>query len=425
MSERESWEAMCHQAVCRVPSVYSSTFFSRRNISIVDQQSRCFNLCWSLAKLKRVGPTHHVAIIGGGISGMTCAVALAAWTDCVVTVFERDRVQLRRFRRAGHRYIHPDLNHRGGENGHLAYDPSKPTRFPFMNWSGNYAPAFAEELIAKFDHYRSTLNIALNLNTTARKPSSAGGRVELVVATGTQRKKMAYDAVILATGFGEERLGSITHTNDTSYWLSGNPLSYQPSPLRKRGREQVLVSGNGDSAVIELAHLMIRGFDHENILDFLPSNSLAPRLNKEYAVRVAELAHRQIELKDGGVLTWFEETRELHEMNPNTRFYRARGFDLRRDLYAAGVAARESPVREKTLQEKFEELASYEIKACLDGFLLHKIFRPAVKSLFRRDVAVVVTGRTPTIYSVAQAPLNWFLLGCCRTMGRCSISRRS
>lgn len=410
MSEREYWEAMCHQAACRVPSVYSATFFSRRNISIVDQQSRCFNLCWSLAKLKRVRSTQHVAVIGGGISGMTCAVALAAWTDCVVTVFERDSVQLKRFRRAGHRYIHPDLNHRGGDDGHLVYDPRKPTRFPFMNWSGNYAPAFAEELIAKFDHYRSTLNIALCLATKAGTPSSVGGRVELVVASGTQRKTMTFDSVILATGFGEERLGLSAHTNDTSYWLSGNPLGYRASPLRKRGRDRVLVSGNGDSAVIELAHVLIRGFDHENILDFLPSNSLAPRLNREYAARVAGLAHRQIEHEQGGVLRWFEETRELHELNPGMRFYRAQGFDLRRDLYATGTAVRESPQFEKTLLEKFKELASREIKACVDDFMLHRIFRRTVKSLFRRDVEVVVTGRTPTIYSVAQAPLNWFLL---------------
>jgi hypothetical protein len=410
MSQREYWEAMCYQAACRVPSVYSATFFSRRNISIVDQQSRCCNLCWSLAKLKRVRSTHHVAIVGGGISGMTCAVALAVWTDCLVTVFERDSVQLKRFRRAGHRYIHPDLNHRGGDDGHLVYDPRKPTRFPFMNWSGNYAPAFAEELIAKFDHYRSTLNIALYLDATARTPLSAGGRAELAISSGTQSKKMTFDAVILATGFGEEQLGLSAHTNDTSYWLSGNPLSYRPSPLQKRARERILVSGNGDSAVIELAHVLIRGFDHEHILDFLPSNTLAPRLSREYAARVAGLAHRQIEHDNGGLLDWFEKTRTLHEMNPDVRFYPTRGFNLHRDLYATGIATRDSPDFLRTLRKKFEELASREIEACLDDFMLDKIFRRTVKKLIRRDVEVVVTGRTPTIYSVVQAPLNWFLL---------------
>jgi hypothetical protein len=408
--EREYWEATRQQAQSRIPSVYSATFFSRRNISIVDQQSRCFNLSWSLVRLKRIRAEHHVAIVGGGISGMTCAVALAAWSDCLVTVFERDSVQLRRFRRAGHRYIHPDLNHTGGEDGRLDYYPNKATAFPFMNWSGDYAPAFAEEFIAKFDHYRSTLNIVFHLDTEVGAPSPARNRVDLRVKTGTVEKKMHFDAVILATGFGEERLGSEARTNDISYWLSGNPLSYRASPLRKRGRERVLVSGNGDSAVIELAHLLIQRFDHENIFSFLPSNSLAPRLSKEYAASVANLSHRRIESEHRSLPGWFDSMREIRQTNPGVRLHRARGFDLQRDLYATGEAARGSATFDKALRDRFEELASLEIKTCLDGFRLHKIFRPSVRGVFRQDIDVVVTGRSPTIYSVAQAPLNWFLL---------------
>lgn len=410
MSEKEYWKAMCQQAACRWPSVYSATFFSRRNISIVDQQARCFNLCWGLAQLKSIRPQHHVAIVGGGISGMTCAVALAVWTGCLVSVFEKDSVLLKRFRRAGHRFIHPDLNHRGGGDGYLNYDPSKQTRFPFMNWSGNYAPAFAEELIGKFKHYRSTLNIALYLNSEVGVPSSAGGVVKLAVTSGARKKRMAFDAAVLATGFGEENLTLSPHTNDTSYWLSGNPLSYRPSPLRKRGCERVLVSGNGDSAIIELAHLLIQGFDHENVLHFLPSNSLAPRLSQTYAASVAGLSHRQVDREDGGLLAWFDLMEEMHENNRRIPLHPGRGFNLSRDLYAAGVDGKGKRDFESILLARWRELASYEIKTCLESFKLHKIFRRTVRNAFRRDIEVVVTGRSPTVYSVDQAPLNWFLL---------------
>jgi hypothetical protein len=419
MAETVIWEAMCRQAACRVPSVYSSTFFSKRNISIVDQQFRCFNLCWSLAQLKRVALKHHVAIVGGGISGMTCAVALAAWTGCLVTVLEQDTVQLKRFRRAGHRYIHPDLNHRGGGDGYLTYDPTKPTRFPFMNWSGNYAPAFAQDLASKFDHYRNTLNIALHLNTVADAPRSIHGRVQLRVASGGHTRRMAFDAVILATGFGEESLDSGGQTNDTSYWLSGNPLSYRP--LTTRRRERVLVSGNGDSAVIELAYILIMGFDHEHIFSFLPTNSLAPRLSRSFAAAVGGLAHREID--EIGVRQWFAETRELHESNPGKRFGR-RGFDLRRDLYETGAAAVKDPADfESELLDRLKELASWEIKYCLDNFMLEKIYRPAIFEIIRHDVEVLVTGHTPTIYSTSQAPLNWFLLRVLSHYGAVSYRR--
>ncbi len=114
----------------------------------------------------------------------------------------------------------------------------------------------------------------------------------------------------------------------------------------------MLVSGNGDGAVIELAHLLIEGFDHENIFSFLPSNALAPRLSTEYAAAVAALSHRRIEY----------------------------------------------------------EHASREIDLCLNYFRLGKILRRTTRTLFRNDIEVVVTGYAPTIYSIAQAPLKWFLL---------------
>jgi hypothetical protein len=337
---------------------------------------------------------------------MTCAVALAAWTNCLVTVFEQDSVQLKRFRRAGHRYIHPDLNHRGGGDGYLTYDPKKQTRFPFMNWSGSYAPAFAQELVSKFDHYRNTLNIVLHLRTAAKAPTSDDGRVRLAVALGDQKRYMTFDVVILATGFGEERLDSGEDTNDTSYWLSGNPLSYRP--LARRRRERVLVSGNGDSAVIELAHILIKGFDHEHIFSFLPTNSVAQRLSNSFAAAVGGLAHRKID--QTGVRQWFADAQEAHELNPHIRLYERRGFDLRRDLYAAGAAVKNPGDLERALAGTLEELASWEIKRCLDAFMPEKIYSPAISGFIRNDVKVVVTGHTPTIYSMSQAPLNWFLL---------------
>ncbi|GFE82496.1 hypothetical protein GCM10011487_44960 [Steroidobacter agaridevorans] len=412
---------MCELAASRIPKVYSSTFFSHRNISIVDQQSRCFNLCWALHRMRRIRAEHHVAIVGGGVSGLTCAVALAAWTGCLVSIFECETTLLKRFRRAGHRYIHPDLNQTGGSDGHLIYDPHKESRFPFMNWCGNYAPAFAEELIRKFEHYRATLPIALHLNTTVGTPQAANQRVELPILKPT-RQSMRFDAVILATGFGEEKLDEDAATNDISYWLSGNPLTYRSSPLRKGGTERVLVSGNGDSAIIEVAQLLIRDFTHENIFSFLPSNTLAQGLSTRYAMAIQDLAHRQI-ARHESMIQWYWRMRAFIEINPRANLFGSgRGDQPRRELYQ--IAHRllrkfdqESDIEEpllssitETLQAQFDTLASREIKACLDSFVLSNIFSDKILGAFRTDLHVTVTGRSPTIYSTRQAPLNWFLL---------------
>lgn len=416
-----AYQALLTQAESKIPNVYSSTFFARRNISIVDQQSRCFSLCWALHKTRRIRAAHHVAIVGGGISGMTCAVALATWTNCLVTVLEEDSVPLRRFRRAAHRYIHPELNHRGGLDGYSSFDPQKMTNFPFMNWRGDYAPAFAEELVRKFERYRLSLNIAFYADTRALEPRASSGGVEIRIAR-QKTHPMKFDAAILATGFGDERLEPDSHTNDTSYWLSGNPLTYHASPHRKRGAERILVSGNGDSAVIELAQLLIRGFSHENIFSFLPSNALAKRLSNVYAHQIQNLVHRKIELEGGGVESWYRTTRELKELNPGIEMFSKDAFDFRRELYSVLDArlGRVDLARDKAVHRaarivhktrtSFESLASIEINNCLNTFNLSKIFRNEIKKHFRRDIQVTVVGRSPTIYSIVQAPINWFLL---------------
>jgi hypothetical protein len=52
--EREHWNDIVSAAETRVRNCFSSTFFQRRNISIPDQQSRCFNLCYALSKSGRI-----------------------------------------------------------------------------------------------------------------------------------------------------------------------------------------------------------------------------------------------------------------------------------------------------------------------------------------------------------------------------------
>lgn len=424
--EPKHWAAICAQAEARIPHAYSSTFFSRRHISIVDQQARCFNLCWALTRTRRVTSKSHVAIVGGGISGLTSAVALAIWTDCIVYVFERSPVLLRRFREASHRYIHPDLNHLGGLDKGLNYDPHKDTDFPFMNWSGDYAPHFAEQLVRKFDHYRATTGIALYLGSEVNDVFAKTNTVGLAI-DGLPTKTAMFDAVILATGFGDEKFDS--HTNDTSYWHSGNPRHYRASPLRKPGStEKILISGNGDSGVIELAHLLVENFSHEDIFRFLPANDLSAQLGDWYAKRVSALAHRKIDYDPGreidpGPLGWYWTMREVLDLNPQLRafgdspegriakkFYAVADSELKNYHPQAKISSLIRSRIERTLYAKLHALGSLEIKNWIEGIDLKKIFSKRIQDVFRKDVRVTVIGRTPTIYSPVQAPLNWFLL---------------
>lgn len=101
------------------------TCSANRFISIVDHQTRCFNLCYALKASGQVKMHSHVAVIGCGISGMTCAVAIAMLCDCIVYVFEREDRLLPRFRQAGFRFIHPDLT--SHTNPEMIYETDKGT----------------------------------------------------------------------------------------------------------------------------------------------------------------------------------------------------------------------------------------------------------------------------------------------------------
>jgi hypothetical protein len=320
------WKRILQSAKTRWPGVYSATCSANRFISVVDQQTRCFNLCYALHASTKVKPHSHVAVIGCGISGMTCAVAIAMLCDCIVYVFERDDRLLPRYRQAGFRFIHPDLT--SHTNPEMIYETDKGTTFPPMNWTANYAPYVADELTRKFHYYRANLNIALYLNMDAesfeptksdsgetfvninfrRLPRDNNIRFRRFAHVGSS---FSFDVVIVATGFGDERASS--YTNDSSYWRSGNPTYYQAARRRGSPRERVLISGAGDSGIVELAHYLLSAdTGHQHIMEFMPVNSRTmPWLAGAFHQGVKSLLFKQIEEGDEhypdvhGPVSWY------------------------------------------------------------------------------------------------------------------------
>lgn len=437
--EQEFWNDVVGAAETRVGNCFSATFFQKRNISIVDQQARCFNLCYALTRSGRVTRNSQVAIIGAGISGMTCAVALAMAANCLVYVFESDDVLLRRFRESAFRYFHPELNpNAGGRASNLSGDPHLDTNFPFMNWAGGYGPELAEQVIRRFDHYRSVAGIALYLKEEIVEVGADGERVRLTSKAG---QSTSFDLAIAATGFGKERGSALT--NDESYWHSGNPRGYRAIRARpQRSPERVLISGNGDSAVIELAQFLIKDFCHHEIFGFLPHN-VPPGRGQWYEAIQGSLIHRHIlsaiffdeENPDvplaAGVLGWYWMARSRAELNPHIPLFGVQPASSMEPGLFKLMHSELSPYRrpdevpadallnmQKRASVRLDELASEELARFARGLELTKIFNSRIRRGMRRDVRVTVVGPSPTIYSVRQAPLNWFLLAVLERFGK-------
>ncbi|UVO28133.1 NAD(P)-binding protein [Bradyrhizobium arachidis] len=435
-------------AATSMDRIYAANCFSRKNISIVDQQFRTLNLCYALSESKklRIGPNSHIAIIGAGFSGMTCAVALAARHDCVISVFESEPTLLKNFREAGFRYLHPDLNARERLEGTRQIRLHKSTTFPFLNWFGDYAPLVAEEIVRKFNHYRMYSNIALHIEEVIDLKVESG-RPTVILKDAPfffpvpGRRHLACDVVIIATGFGS--YGISPHTNDVSYWHSGNPEYYWPILRRERKvKERILISGNGDSGVIELAHFLIGGFAHDKIFQHLPDSEISLLQRANYADEVRALTFRSVEQDDEehpelpGPISWYWRKRANAGENSikpiKGRTASAREAQELYDKIHLHLSTREAWSKlehslVETIEKEIEGIASFEICRLIKSqFSKEKrqsndyIYEAEMKRTIAkgREFCVTMIGKTPTVYSRRQAPSNWMLLGAMQKYGK-------
>lgn len=429
-------------AECQVGSnVFSSCFFARKHISIVDQQQRSFELAHALILSERIPKHSHVAIVGAGFSGLTLAVALAARVDAAIHVFEKDSILLRRFREAPFRFVHPRVNSIVRERFSLTYDDE--TEFPFLNWRANYAHLMASDFSQEFMHYAQTLPIALHRNCEVLEVVYASDSPPVL---RTERGSFScFNLIVLADGFGTEKAIRNEHqssvTNDLSYWWSGRVSDYRPTQAGRRN-ERVLIVGNGDSAIVELAHYLLPEFHHREIMQLLPvTDSIDTRMVDSFLSSVEQLWHRQIEEDierdtrfpdQEGPIAWYWSLRDLIRANPSMPSLnpinqeKGRIRTVLKDIWKllesiAGPYEPEeddlpsmNPGQRRHLSDLLDALASFEIERFISRFGIEQAWGgdPAgIRSHIGNRFKILVSGSTPSIYSRRQAPLNWFLLG--------------
>ncbi len=247
--------------------IFSATGFARENISILHQQVRCANLAWALRYTKKVGRGDVIAIVGGSFSGLMLACSLAIAEDVIVYIFEKQSRLLDRFLDKSHRHISPNLNSRYLG---VRFDPVNSA--PFYNpaifgWNEGTASEVAHEWLKNFESYRRKLPIFVFTETEIRPEDiqQYERRVRIKWPETSHWKPVEVDLLIDATGFGEEAnpLGLV----DYSYWEAGHRLIYDHLPKDC----SVLVSGCGDSGIIEALHYTVKDFRHEFVQDWWPS----------------------------------------------------------------------------------------------------------------------------------------------------------
>ncbi|WP_448537695.1 hypothetical protein [Sphingobium yanoikuyae] len=244
------------------PNVLSASGYARENISIVHQQRRTTNLAWALSRTGRVSAGTVVGIVGASFSGLMLATILAMVDDAIVYLFEKEHEILPRFRDKAHRHLSPVLNSRALGKGFDPHATSPQYRSPVFAWAAGRASDVAAFWANEFELLADRLPIfsffGLEIRRDMLHPRHDG--VDIDFATDAPDFNwLSVDLLIDATGPGEEEnpLGIVDH----SYWDSGHRLIYEHFQTPAR----VLVSGCGDSGVIEALHYAIKDFQHSHV----------------------------------------------------------------------------------------------------------------------------------------------------------------
>ena len=79
-----------------------------KRVTYNTQQTRAFNLIWALFDTEKIKKKSNVAVVGGGLAGMTAAAALNMM-GCKVTLYHDKRALMNIQKDNIRRYIHPNI----------------------------------------------------------------------------------------------------------------------------------------------------------------------------------------------------------------------------------------------------------------------------------------------------------------------------
>jgi hypothetical protein len=408
-------KAMLNEAqLLGCPGAYVATGYSSDNISILHQQVRAANLSWALMKLRKVKHGSVVGIVGGGFSGIMTAVSLAVQRRCIVYIFEKNEWLLERFRNSHSRFISTNLNSRDLPP---RFDPSYSApiyKSPIFQWSEGAASEVAHRWLREFQTYYTHLPIFLitKAEILGCSPHTNGGvKLELKGRRGSIVEQ-AVDLAVFSVGFGNEQ--NRLSIQDWSYWNSGSPLQYRPG-LRTAKKERVLISGCGDSGVVELMHYVFRDFEHREINKFYPMDCgiesyVQPMLEQSNFWRIRYSNEiEQFDRKLISELCWFFTRKYLVEANPhfeNEVMKRLSGGARRVEVLYRGVYEQVSALLGKHLKTRISPYSSAKdverFRAVLERlppstqFSIRNELRPWVSELASVELDLNMRGVNPT-----------------------------
>lgn len=235
-----------------------------KRVTFLAQQSRALMLVRALHEKGLLDeitqdPSKSVAIVGGGIAGVTAAAALAT-TGVKVTLFEAGGELLNLQAGASHRFIHPKMS-----TWPLSGSEVEAAGLPLLNWTADFAPNVTSHLKAEFKEIETRTGL-ITIHPNMRIDRVEHQDDQVFISGPKYPFGDKYPIAIVAIGFGLEKDTGFT----PSYW--------QPDALAEHKVEvsKILVVGDGDGGLIDLARAT---------LGIRDSTGLLKPFNQEIVVR--------------------------------------------------------------------------------------------------------------------------------------------
>lgn len=231
----------------------SPRFAEQPRVTLRCQQVRALNLAFALVESGTLRPPAQVAVIGGGVAGVTAAAALSH-RGFKVTVLERRPGLIPLQSGSTQRFVHPhliDWPQPGSERPDAG--------LPLLNWQAAPAGQVFRQLLSALAHYPLQVEggvADLRLLPHPSGPGAAAHEWEV----GFHNRSPRFDAVILAVGFGAEK--SYPEVEFRSYWDIDN-LDRDPVPPGA-GDSHCFISGTGDGGLTDFIRARLYRFDHED-----------------------------------------------------------------------------------------------------------------------------------------------------------------
>jgi hypothetical protein len=281
-----------------------------RHATLYSQQVRALNLIWALDSENGSGSglkSQKIGIVGAGAAGITAATA-AAIRGAQVWIWEKLQEPMELQQNNRQRWLHPTLydwphfndlptNKNYTEPSYLPLLRGDDANLPVLTWSAGYATDVARQILDQWEsiansypnihrHFnvklvsiRKTPDARTSMSVEWKPRNGDQGSLEQTQQGGWRElrdikaEKQNVDALIFATGFGledskhggtywdDDAIDSTFHKNDDDDEIS--------STFDKDRKEEWIISGCGDAALMDLMRICIHGFRQDEFLNLL------------------------------------------------------------------------------------------------------------------------------------------------------------